>query len=83
MKGTITINQVLDLLYSNFVSILHIKNDNDQGKIKDYVKNMLSSVNNDLGLMEKKLNNMLKSIKIYTEKEDKIYRKKLSQVNLT
>jgi hypothetical protein len=49
-------------------------------KIKEYLNNMLSSVNNDWSLMEKKLIEMLSSIKIYSEKEEKNYRKKINQV---
>ncbi len=79
-RDNITINEVLELLFSNIVSILHIKNETDLIKIKDYLKNMFSSVNNDWSLMEKKLIEMLSSIKIYSEKEEKKFRKKLSQV---
>jgi len=80
MRDNITINEVLELLYINFVSTLHIKNQKDSMKIKEYLKNMLSSVNNDWSLMEKKLIEMLSSIKIYSEKEEKNYRKKISHV---
>lgn len=80
MKDNITINEVLELLFSNFVSILHIKNQNDLTRIKDYLKNMLSNVNNDWTLMEKKMIEMLSSIKIYSDEEEKNFKKKLSQV---
>jgi hypothetical protein len=79
-RDKISIKENLETLFNNFISILKIKNESDLIKIEDYFKNLLSTVNNDWYLMEKKLIEMFSSIKIYSEKEEKKYKKKLSKV---
>lgn len=80
MKENITIEEILELLYFNFVAILDIKSETDSKKLKEYLKNMLASLNNNWNMMKKKLIEMLSSIKIYSEIEETTYRKKLSHV---
>jgi len=80
MKDKNDLNEILKILYSNFISFLQINKESETFKIEEYFKNMLASFNNDWNLMEKKLMDMLSSIKIYSEKEEKKCRKKLSKV---
>ena len=81
MREKITLNEILEIIFANFISMLGIKNDSDVLKLEEYLKNLLSSMNNDWSLMEKKLIEMFSSIKIYSDKDEKKYKKKLSKVN--
>lgn len=79
-KDNITINEVVEIIFSKFIGYLSIKNENDALKLEGYIKNILASVNNDWLLMVEKFIEMFSSIKIYSEKEEKKFSKKIKKV---
>lgn len=62
------------------MSVLQIKNENDILSIEQYLKILFVSANNDWYLTEKRIVDIFSSIKIYSEKEEKILNKKLNKV---